>query len=135
LWGASGATGPTGPLGPTGPTGLQGEFSAAQTVTTINFFATTTFTTSSAYRGRLLMLAPTEPSTVVLHDEFQAGYHIDFVNMTPYPVEITINSASLANPAPGFVATLGPFLRDQYSTCSAISLGSYQWLLTGDLVP
>ena len=127
--GANGATGPTGSTGPTGPTGPAG----ADSPTVVSIVsATDNYTVSPADKNKMIKITSSSAKTVTFPNAtteptLETGMTFTIVQMGTGRLTMSPASSAILYYTPGNKT------RAQYSTVSALYLGSSEWLVSGDL--
>lgn len=127
--GPSGATGPTGPQGNAGPTGPTG--ADAPTVVSI-VSATDNYNVTSSDKSKLININSSTAKTVTfptttIDPTIEVGMTLTIAQMGTGRLTMAAGGSATVYTTPGNKT------RAQYSTVSAVYLGSNQWLVSGDL--
>jgi hypothetical protein len=139
--GPTGPTGATGPAGATGPTGPQGNAGAtgptgpagADSPTVVSIVsATDNYSVTAADKNKMIKITSSSAKTVTFptistEPTLEVGMTFTIAQMGTGRLTMTPASSAVVYTTPGNKT------RAQYSTVSAVYLGSNEWLVSGDL--
>jgi collagen type VII alpha len=130
--GPAGATGPTGPQGNAGPTGPTGPAGADSPTVVSIVSATDNYSVTAADKNKMVKITSSSAKTVTFptistEPTLEVGMTFTIAQMGTGRLTMTPASSAVVYTTPGNKT------RAQYSTVSALYLGSNEWLVSGDL--
>lgn len=130
--GPAGATGPTGPQGSAGPTGPTGPAGADSPTVVSIVSATDNYSVTSADKNKMIRINSSSAKTVTfptttIDPTIEVGMTLTIAQMGTGRLTMAAGGSATVYTTPGNKT------RAQYSTVSALYLGSNEWLVSGDL--
>lgn len=130
--GPAGATGPTGPQGDAGPTGPTGPAGVDSPTVVSIVSATDNYSVTAADKNKMIKINSSSAKTVTFptistEPTLEVGMTFTIAQMGTGRLTMTPASSAVVYTTPGNKT------RAQYSTVSALYLGSNEWLVSGDL--